>query len=146
MDRSGVSFSFDLEGAKTIRSHSRTSELRAAALAAPAVAKKGILIAGHKNHEDTNTTTLTYAARVVINDIPVNVAVAIQFTSNGRPRAVNFDADGLTSMKEFKKATGGPRSGLTNSQVSYLLTSDDSDSKVPQKKENVNFSMRKRLP
>jgi len=45
---SGVDFVFDLPGAKRINGHATGAEMRAAAMAAPYVAKYGKLIAGQK--------------------------------------------------------------------------------------------------
>lgn len=46
--RDGLSFSFDATAVQSIVLHARSPELRAAALAAPYVAKRGVLIAGQK--------------------------------------------------------------------------------------------------
>ena len=88
---SGVNFEFEKEGAKSINTHAKTPELRAAAISAPYVAKYGKLIAGQKNHENTGLTTLTFAAPVVINGTKANVGLAIQFQDDGRARAVNVE-------------------------------------------------------
>ena len=128
ISRGQVTFDFDKPGIKSVRAHAKSPELRAAAVAAPFVAKKGKLIAGQKNHEETNTTTLTYAGPVTFVSpdgkirVPVNVGVVIQFVSNGRPHAISFDVDGGDSLKAFKKAASGPRGGLKKTQATYPLT------------------------
>lgn len=143
MIRNGVSFEFDRNGAKYIVLHARSEELRAAALLAPIVAKKGKLIAGQKSHEGTNTTTLTYAAPAIINGTPVNVGLVIQFTSNGRPRAVNVETESGGVLR-MNKTAQGLRSRTGKSQVTQLLTRAVSDDRIAQSKEGVNPSTAKK--
>ena len=80
MKNSGITFMFDKTGASRIVYHaSNRSEILAATLAAPYVAKYGKLIAGQKNHENTGTTTLTFAAPAILNGETVNVGAVIEF-------------------------------------------------------------------
>ena len=97
-----------------------SNELKAAALTAPYIAKRGKLIAGQTNHENTGTATLTYAAPAVINDMPVNVGLAIQFSNDRRPRAVNIETENGGVFK--LKAPQGLGSRADKSQVTALPT------------------------
>ena len=137
---SGVSFVFDIEGAKSISTHAKTDEVKAAAIAAPYAAKYGKLIAGQKNHEKTGLTTLTFGAPVIINGMPVIVGVAIQFQKNGRPRAVNVELqDGEKSKIRKIEAPRGTRSRVNRySQGTTLLTRNASESKILQSPGKVN--------
>ena len=139
MKRQGITFQFDEEGAKRINAHAKDAELQAAALAAPYVAKYGVLIAGQKNHEGTGLTTLTFAAPAIINEQPVNVGVVIQFQADGSPRAVNV---GLQSGKPFKikkEASKGLDSRVERYvQGTSLPTKDASAFKIAQKTEESN--------
>ena len=136
MIRDGISFEFDRPGAHSVMHHARSAELRAAALASAYVAKKGKLIAGQKNHEGTNMTTLTYAGPAIINGTPVNVGVVIQFTSDGRPRAVNVETDN-GGVFRIEKTAQGPRSRTGKSQVTQLLTRAVSNDRIAQRGEDV---------
>ena len=109
MKRGSVVFDFDKKGIDSIVGHADSDELRAAAIAAPYIAKKGILISGQKNHENTGLATLTYAGPATINGDRVHVGVAIQFSTNGRPRAVNveLDAGGKFYIKKAPLDTDG---------------------------------------
>ena len=111
VSRNGIVFDFDKTGINSIVSHASNSEEYAAALASPYVAKFGKLITGHKNHKGKGNATLTYAAPAVINGDTVNVGVAIMFSLDGRPHAVNV---GLQSNGAFRvnmaKAPEGNRS------------------------------------
>ena len=122
--RNGVSFLFDANAAQSVISHARSDKLRAAALAAPFVAKKGILIAGHQKHENHNNTTLTYAAPAIINGSNAHVGVVIQFTNDGRAHAVNIEFLDNNVNKKKKPARGlGSRSSQT--EVTGLPTNAD---------------------
>lgn len=143
MKNSGASFVFDIEGAKSISTHAKTDELKAAAISAPYVAKYGKIVAGQKNHEKTGLTTLTYGAPVIINGTPVNVGVAIQFQKSGRPRAVNV---GLQDGEKFKirkiEAPRGTRSRVNRyGQGTTLLTRNASESKILQSPGKVNTAL-----
>lgn len=134
MKNGGVSFEFDEAGVQKINAHAKNNELRAAALASPYVAKYGKLIAGQKNHENTGLTTLTYGAPAIINGNLANVGVAIQFKTNGRPRAVNV---GLQSGGVFKiditKAPKGLDSRISRyGQGTALPTMDAFNESVSQ--------------
>lgn len=140
MKNGGVRFLFDDEGIAKIDVHAREEEVRAASLASPYVAKYGKLIAGQKNHENKGLTTLTFAAPVIINGDTVNVGVAIQFTSDGRPRAANV---GLQSGGVFKidktKAPKGPGSRVSRyDQGTALPTMDAFKGSVTQPSSAVN--------
>lgn len=141
MVRDGITFDFDQKGAEHIVLHAKSDELRAAALAAPYVAKYGKLISGQKNHENTNTTTLTYAAPVRINGEAVNVGVVIHFASNGRPRAVNVETENGGVFK-IKKTAQGLRSRTGKSQVLQLLTRTVSTDRIAQGDGEVKYSER----
>ena len=54
-------------------------------------------------------TTLTYAAPVLINGERVNVGAVVQFTSDGRPRAVNVETESGGVFK-IKRTAQGQRS------------------------------------
>ena len=143
MKNSGVEFVFDKEGIESINTHATGAELRAAALAAPYVAKYGKLIAGQKNHENTGLTTLTFAAPVEINGTIANVGVVVQFQQNGRPRAVNV---GLQDGGKFKikEASRGTSSRVDRySQGTSLDTRDASEARIAEEKPDVktSFSM-----
>ena len=143
MKNSGVEFVFDKEGIESINTHATGAELRAAALAAPYVAKYGKLIAGQKNHENTGLTTLTFAAPVEINGTIANVGVVVQFQQNGRPRAVNV---GLQDGGKFKikEASRGTSSRVDQySQGTSLDTRDASEGRIAEEKPDVktSFSM-----
>ena len=143
MKNSGVRFLFDDEGINKIDVHAQTDEVRAASLASPYVAKYGKLIAGQKNHENKGLTTLTFAAPVIINGDTVNVGVAIQFTSDGRPRAANV---GLQSGGVFKidktKAPKGPGSRVNRyGQGTALPTMDAFKESVTHPMPAVNHEM-----
>ncbi|MBQ2601907.1 MAG: hypothetical protein II583_00655, partial [Oscillospiraceae bacterium] len=137
---SGVSFVFDIEGAKSISTHAKTDKVKAAAIAAPYAAKYGKLIAGQKNHEKTGLTTLTFGAPVIINGMPVIVGVAIQFQKNGRPRAVNVELQDGEKFKIRKiEAPRGTRSRVNRySQGTTLLTRNASKSTILQSPGKVN--------
>lgn len=139
MKRGGVAFEFDQKGVSSILTHAKTSELQAAAMASPYVAKYGKLIAGQKNHENTGLTTLTFAAPVIINDTPVNVGVVIQFEASGKPRAVNVGLQSGGVFKiDMKKAPKGLDSRISRyGQGTALPTMDASGDKVPQTPEIV---------
>ena len=141
MKNSGVTFEFDEAGAKKIDTHAKTNELRAAALASPYVAKYGKLIAGQKNHENTGFPTLTFAAPTIINGEKVNVGVVVQFTSDGRPRAVNVGLQsGAIFKMDMKKAPKGPDSRVSRyGQGTALSTMDAYSLKVPQPAEVVKM-------
>ncbi len=133
----GVSFVFDKEGVNKIDAHATGPELRAAAMAAPYVAKYGELIAGQKNHEKTGITTLTFAAPVIINGDIVNVGVAIQFQAEGRPRAVNVDYNG-NRFRINNEASRGTGSRVDHySQGTSLPTRDASKISIPNSAEKV---------
>lgn len=140
MKNGGVGFAFDKEGAEKIDAHAKKVELRAAALAAPYVAKYGRLIAGQKNHENTGLTTLTYAAPAIINGTTVNVGVAIQFQSNGRPRAVNVGLQIGDAFKiDMKKAPKGPDSRISRyGQGTALPTMDAFEETIAQSGQKSN--------
>jgi len=141
---SGVGFAFDQIGAEHINSHATGPEARAAALAAPYVAKYGKLIAGQKNHENTGLTTLTFAAPAVINGDTVNVGVVVQFTKDGRPRAVNV---GLQDGGRFKIKTNEALRGTSSrvdryGQGTALDTRNASGNTIAEaeEKSNTKFS------
>ena len=139
MKNDGVSFEFDEAGVQKINAHAKNNELRAAALASPYVAKYGKLIAGQKNHENTGLTTLTYGAPAIINGNLANVGVAIQFKTDGRPRAVNV---GLQSGGVFKiditKAPKGLDSRISRyGQGTALPTMDAFNESVSQQSPAV---------
>lgn len=123
MKRGEITFEFDEGGARKIVSHARANELRAASLAAPYVAKRGKLIAGHRNHEGGGTSTLTYAAPVVLNGRTANVGVVIQFTNDGRPHAVNVGLQGENGVfnLDMKKAPKGLDSRVTRYEQGTAL-------------------------
>lgn len=131
MKRGNVTFDFDEEGIAAIKRHAVDDALRAAALAAPYIAKRGILISGHKNHEGTNTTTLTYAAPMVINGIRANVGVVIQFTTKGRPHAINFAVSDPKLYKKIRGTTDAIRKRTGKSQISALPTLSSSSTPNP---------------
>ena len=146
MKNSGVSFTFDEVGARSIIAHAKTNELRGAALAAPYVAKYGKLIAGKRNHENTGLTTLTYAAPVIMNETTVNVGVVIQSQANGRPRAVNVGLQSGGVFKiDIKKAPKGLDSRVSRyGQGTSLPTMGASEGTVTQQNKDVKkrFSMK----
>jgi len=141
-DRDGVTFDFTLNGARTVRSHaSSNNALRAAAILAPYVAQKGKLIAGQRNHEGNNLTTLTYAAPVRINGTDVHEGVVIQFDEQGKPRAVNVEtSDGgklkikIEKAAERNRGRSGPNPattpprGATSSRVTIPQTTEEINS------------------
>lgn len=139
-----IEYSFDETGAANLVTHANDTELRAATIAAPYVAKYGKMIAGHYNHDGEGNATLTFAAPVIINDVPVHAAVVIQFTSDGRPHAVNVYAESLDDFMKLKKATSGTRKRTDKSSASILLTSDDLDKlKISRRESYVNSSVKK---
>lgn len=123
--RNGVSFNFDEKGANSIVLHATTDELRAAAIAAPFVAKRGLLISGHQKHDGQNNTTLTYAAPVIINKRQTHVGVVIQFTNDGRAHAVNVEFLENDAKTQKKRSASGLRSRSSKSEVTGLLTNAD---------------------
>lgn len=123
--RNGVSFNFDEKGANSIVLHATTDELRAAAIAAPFVAKRGLLISGHQKHDGQNNTTLTYAAPVIINKRKTHVGVVIQFTNDGRAHAVNVEFLENDAKTQKKRSASGLRSRSSKSEVTGLLTNAD---------------------
>jgi len=125
--RNGISFNFDKTGVHNLVLHAKGEYGRAAAILAPYVAKRGIIIAGHKNHENNNTTTLTYAAPVIINGNSAHVGVAVMFTTDGRAHAVNVEFLDTVSGQQKKKPASGLRSRTSHSYVSDLLTNADSN-------------------
>ena len=141
MKNGGVSFVFDEAGTQKIVVHAKSPELRAAAMAAPYVAKNGKLIAGQKNHENSGLTTLTYAAPVIINGTTVNAGVAIQFQANGRPRAVNVGLQSGGVFKiDMKKAPKGPDSRVSRyGQGTSLPTMSASATKVARPEDVVKM-------
>ena len=145
MLRNGISFNFDPNGAQAIVTHAREDELRAAAIAAPYIAKKGLLISGHRKHEGNNVTTLTFAGPAILSGERVHVGVAIQFTNDGRPKAVNVETESGETFK-IKKVPQGLRSRTGKSQVTYLLTRGTLTSSIDDKnksyKENLQKSRR----
>ncbi len=140
MKNSGIGFDFDREGAISINTHATGPELRAAALASPYVAKYGKLIAGQKNHENTGLTTLTFAAPVEINGDKVNVGTVVQFTKNGRPRAVNVGTqDGAKFRIKTNEAFRGTSSRVDRySQGTALDTRNASGTRVTEEEPEVN--------
>ena len=123
--RNGISFKFDGTGIHHIRKHTTNDDERAAAIAAPYVAKRGALIAGHKKHDGQNNTTLTYAAPVIINGEEAHVGVVIQFTNDGRAHAVNVEFLSGNTNEQKKKSARGQRSRSSKSEVTGLLTNAD---------------------
>ncbi len=134
--RDSVIFDFDRGGAEAIVAHAKSPELRAAAVAATYITKRGKLIAGQKNHEGNKTTTLTFAAPVIINGESAHVGVVIQFTRNGRPHAVNIEAvdptTGEATVFKLKEAAKGLDRRSTKSMVTVLPTIAASDNNLPQ--------------
>lgn len=146
MKRGNVTFEFDEFGAKHIRAHANSNETYAAALTAPCVAKYGKLIAGHKNHEGGGTTTLTYAAPVVLNGKTANVGVVVQFTNDGRPHAVNVgvQSGSGTFKMDMTKAPEGTNSRVTRyEQGTALSTTGASTDKVAETPASVKRESRK---
>ena len=138
MKNSGITFMFDKTGASRIVYHaSNRSEILAATLAAPYVAKYGELISGQKNHENSGTTTLTFAAPVIINGETANEGVVIEFTSNGRPRAVNVETQTNKPVKIKKiEALSGIGSRVSRiGKGTALPTENASEKKVTQNGE-----------
>lgn len=134
---SGIDFLFDESGAKKINGHASGSpELRAAALAAPYVAKRGRLIAGQKNHEGTGLTTLTFGAPAMINGQRVNVGLVVQFQADGKPRAVNVDCDGTFKIKT--KAPTGISSRVDRYSQGTSLPTEDAYNHNNTSDEEVN--------
>lgn len=82
---------------------------------------------------------LTYAAPVVINGTIVNVGVAIQFQTNGRPRVVNVGLRSGGAYKfDIKKAPKGPDSRVGRySQGTALPTMDAYGHRIQQPEEIV---------
>lgn len=146
ISRNGIVFEFDDEGAHKIVSHARQAWNKAAALAAPYVAKHGKLIAGQKDHEDSGLPTLTYAAPAYIAGIRVNVGVVIQFETNGRPKAVNVEADSANAMRELKKATSGSRQRNLKSQVAPYTTGSFSRNSLSDETASVKREIDAYLP
>lgn len=144
--RGSVSFEFDEDGAQSIVSHARQPWNRAAALTAPYVAKRGLLIAGQKNHEDTGYPTLTYAAPAIISGIRVNVGLVIMFDNNGRPKAINVEADSSNLMNELKKATSGSRQRNLKSQVAPYTTGSFSRDSLSDETASVKREIDAYLP
>ena len=135
ISKNGVVFDIDRPGAKSVASHAdKDREASAAALAMPFIAKYGKLVSGHKNHEDLGFPTLTYAAPIVINGVRVNAGVVIQFTSKGRPRAVNVGLSdgGSFKMKETPKGTGNRVIRLRAGQGTSLPTEGVSNWTIAQ--------------
>lgn len=145
-DRDGVTFDFDINGAKSIRSHASANlALRAAALAAPHILKKGILIAGQKNHENTGLTTLTYAGPAVIDGTLVNVGVVVQFQDDGKPRAVNVEtSEGGTFVIKKEKAAKRNRGRVDESPgTTPPRKATSSVITIPQDTEEINDDLQK---
>lgn len=134
--RDSVIFDFDRGGAEAIVAHAKSPELRAAAVAATYITKRGKLIAGQKNHEGNKTTTLTFAAPVIINGESAHVGVVIQFTRNGRPHAVNIEAvdptTGEATVFKLKEVAKGLDRRSTKSMVTVLPTIAASDNNLSQ--------------
>lgn len=139
MKNGGATFAFDEDGVKQVVRHTDSDETRAAALAAPYVAKRGKLISGHKNHENKGTTTLTYAAPAIINGERVNVGAVIQFDKNGRAHAVNVGLQSGGVFKiDMKKAPKGTGSRVNRyGQGTALPTMDAFKGKVSQPEPKV---------
>ena len=138
MSRDGITFVFDEVGAGRIVHHAaKTREINAAALAAPYVAKYGKLIAGHRNHENTGTTTITYASPVILNGDTVNVGVVIQFEKGGRPRAVNVELQngGVFKLKKIEAPKGSGSLVYRLGKGKALPTMSASEAKVTQNNE-----------
>lgn len=145
MRNSGISFDFDEGGAKSINAHAKSHETRAAALAAPYVAKYGKLISGQRNHENQGLTTVTFAAPVIINGQTVNVGVIVQFATNGRPHAVNVGLQSGAAFEiDMKKAPKGLDSRVSRYGQGTTLPTMGANNSVATNSTEVNkkFSMK----
>ena len=70
---------FDESSISDIRGYANKDAEKAAALASPYVIKRGKVISGHKNHKNNGSTSLTFAAPVIINGQSGNVVVSIMY-------------------------------------------------------------------
>ena len=140
ISRDGMSFKFDKNSIKQIVNHAKTFELRAAALAAPFVAKKGVLIAGQKNHDGNPITSLTFAAPIIINGERIMVGVAVHFDSMGRAHAANIVTESGGDVTK-KITPRGQHVAHEKSHVTYTLTRGANNS-VAQGENGVKYATR----
>ena len=145
-DEGDISFEFDARHVRDMLAYYRGDETGAAIFASPFVAKKGIIISGHKNHKnrrthrEENLTTVTIAAPVIINGDIAYVGVAIQFARNGKPKSADVDVDFLEGRK-IKKAPRGHSGAQAKSEATYPLTGRANNS-VAQSENGVKFAER----
>lgn len=135
---------FDKNAINSLGGYIETDSEKAAALAAPYVIKRGIVISGHKNHKNNGSTSLTFAAPVIINRHRGNVAVSVIY-GKGRvhslriltPEGEEFvlakkeNAEPITTNSDF---TAGRRENTTKAPH---ISSASIDS-IPQPSKKVN--------
>ena len=116
----------------------------AAAKAAPAVIKRGILVDHHMDHKGRTTVeSFTFAAPVELNGKRGNEAVVVQRTNRNKPHCVRIlMPDGSTFDLDAKKGSSQDRSRGISENASEQLIGSASTSSIAEQEEERKLSAR----
>ena len=141
IDRQGFgSFLFDKNAVNTLRHYVGSDAEAAAAIASPYVLKRGEIISGHRNHNNGQYPSVTFAAPVVLNGEKGIEAVTVLFADKDRVHSLRVLAPDGTEfvLMPIKNETGLEMAGVNAKAKITQPTSAVSDNSIRSSSENSN--------